>query len=144
METGNKLFETFPKSDDTLWILKVDSLIFQSKKKGIASLLDYIDQFSPCTHEVTVFDRVVGNAAALLLKEAHCGNVYAPVGSEYALETLKQFDISSYFLKIVPWIIDRKGDGMCPFEKASIGKSPDEFYELVKRTNVEKIGGQNG
>jgi len=56
------------QSGDTLWGLKANNPIFQSKKKGIASLLDYIEQFSPCTDEVTVFDRVVGNAAALLLE----------------------------------------------------------------------------
>jgi hypothetical protein len=144
METSNKLFESFLKSDETLWILKVDSLIFQSRKKGIASLLDYIDLFSPCTHEVTVFDRVVGNAAALLLKKACCRKIYAPVGSEYALETLNQLGIPNYFLEVVPCIVNRKGDGMCPFEKASIGKSPDAFYEFVKGTNMENIGGQNG
>ena len=127
----NDLFESFLKSDDTLWVLKVNTPIFQSKKEGIASLLDYIEKFSPCTDDVTVFDRVVGNAAALLLERMRCRKIYSSIGSRYALETLKQLGIPSYFVKVVPYIFNRKRDGMCPFEKLSIGKSPDEFYKSI-------------
>ncbi|MDO9528530.1 MAG: DUF1893 domain-containing protein [Syntrophales bacterium] len=127
----NDLFKSFLKSDDTLWVLKANISIFQSKKKGIASLLDYIEQFSPCTDEVTVFDRVVGNAAALLLERIRCRKIYSRIGSRYALETLNQHGIPSYFLKVVPYIFNRKRDGMCPFEQLSIGKSPDEFYKSI-------------
>lgn len=127
----NDLFESFLKSDDTLWVLKTNTPIFKSKKEGITSLLDYIEKFSPCNDEVTVFDRVVGNAAALLLERIHCRRIYSAIGSSLALETLKQLGIPSCFVKVVPYIFNRKRDGMCPFEQLSIGKSPKEFYKSI-------------
>ena len=77
-------------------------------------------------------DRVVGNAAALLLKEASCSEVYGLIGSRLAAQTLEELCISHSFLKTVPYIVNRYGNDMCPFEKASLGKSPAEFYELAK------------
>jgi hypothetical protein len=127
----NDLFESFLKSDDTLWVLKANTPIFQSKKEGIESLLDYIGKFSPCNDDVTVFDRVVGNAAALLLERIRCKKIYSSIGSGYALETLNNQGIPSYFVKVVPYILNRKKDGMCPFEQLSIGKSPEEFYKSI-------------
>jgi hypothetical protein len=127
----NDLFESFLKGDDTLWVLKAKNPIFQSKKEGIASLLDYIEKFSPFPDDVTVFDRVVGNAAALLLEMIRCKKIFSSIGSSHALETLNRHAIPSYFVKVVPYILNRKGDGMCPFEQLSIGKSPDEFYKSI-------------
>jgi hypothetical protein len=127
----NDLFESFLKCDDKLWVLKVNTPTFKSQKEGIAPLLDYIEKFSPCTDDVTVFDRVVGNAAALLLKRIRCKKIYSLIGSRYALETLNKNSIPSYFVKVVPYILNRKRDGMCPFEKLSIGKSPEEFYKSI-------------
>ncbi|OPX37754.1 MAG: hypothetical protein B1H13_12345 [Desulfobacteraceae bacterium 4484_190.3] len=136
MQNNNEgLFGLFLKSEDTLWISSENDVIFQSRKKGIEPLIDYINQHSPCINEVIVCDRVVGNAAALLLKVACCKMLYASIGSEIAVETLNRLGIPCRFLKMVPYIINRKGDGMCPFEKASIGKSPDEFLEYQTKSN---------
>ena len=137
MQNNNEgLFGLFLKSEDTLWVSRANDLIFQSRKKGIEPLIDYITQHSPCKDKVTVCDRVVGNAAALLLEMACCRMLYASIGSEIAIETLKQFGISPRLLKVVPCIINRKGDGMCPFEKASIGKSPDEFFSNITQNQI--------
>ena len=136
MQNSNDgLFNSFLNSEETLWVCRGDQIIFQSQKRGIAPLIEYIQKHGFSADEVTVCDRVVGNAAALLLKTACSNMVYSAVGSEIALKTLEKLSIPSFFIKVVPYIINRKGDGMCPFEKASIGKSPDEFFEYLKRTS---------
>jgi len=129
---NNQLFKKFLKAEDTLWICLTGNLLFRSTEKGIAPLLTYLQEFPPHPEEVIVFDRVVGNAAALLLKKALGKKVYSLMGSKLAAETLKRLGIAYSFLTVVPYISNRAGDDMCPFEKASIGKSPEEFYELVK------------
>ena len=131
MTASNRLFSEFRRSQDTVRIYLSDKLLFRSTEKGIRPLLAYLQEFHPYPEGITVFDRVVGNAAAMLLKKAACRKVYSIVGSEIAAETLKRLGIAHSFLKVVPFIINRAGDGMCPFEKASIGKSPDEFYKFT-------------
>jgi hypothetical protein len=126
------LFASFQVSDDTLWICKERGILFQSTQKGIAPLIEYIDTYGSSQGDITAYDRVIGNAAALLLGKAGCKTVYSVIGSEFAEETLQLFDIKYVFLSVVPYIINRTGDGMCPFEKASIGTSSDEFFQYVK------------
>ncbi|MBA7663438.1 hypothetical protein ES703_71479 [subsurface metagenome] len=132
MAANNQLFKKFQKTEDTLWICLTGNLLFRSTEKGIAPLLTYLQEFPPGPEGVIVFDRVVGNAAALLLKKAFGKKVYSLTGSELAAKTLKRLGITYSFLTVVPYISNRAGDDMCPFEKASIGKSPEEFYEFAK------------
>ncbi|MBW2544930.1 MAG: DUF1893 domain-containing protein [Deltaproteobacteria bacterium] len=134
MKTVNAYFESFLKSDDTIRIISPDGKIFRSQRKGISPLLNYIEQNHPHMDEVVILDKVTGNAAALLMKKALCREVFSTLGSRPAAETLKIFGIASHFTKMVPYIINREGNGMCPFEKMSMGKSPDEFYNLVKNS----------
>jgi len=129
MNTG--LFGEFLVSKDKLRVYSEDRLIFTSSRDGLLSLLEYIDKFSPYERDVTVFDRVVGNAAALLLRRIFCGEVYSPLASELAVKTLRRFGIGYHFTEIVPYIRGQGQEGMCPMEKLSLGKSPEEFYQAM-------------
>ena len=133
MIADNELFDRFLEAEDTLWVCQAGDVLFRSREKGIAPLLSYIRTFAPHPKGVTVCDRVVGNAAALLLKKVFCTRVYGVRGSQLAAETLNRLGITYSFLTEVPYIVNRAGDGMCPFEKASVGKSPDEFYQFVEK-----------
>lgn len=126
------LFNDFLASDDTLWVYSGDRLLFTSAKDGLLPLLDYIDKFAPYEEGVTVFDRVVGNAAALLLVKAGGKEVHSPLGSELAARTLDNYAVEYHFSEAVPYIRNRSGQDMCPMEKSSLNKSPEEFYELMK------------
>jgi hypothetical protein len=131
--TYHHLLNQFVSSEYTLWVYSRDKLIFQSSKEGLVPLLDYIHNFVPHTKGVVVFDRVVGNAAALLLKEALCTEVYSFLGSELAIQSLDGFGIKYYFSKVVTRILNNLGNDICPMEKLSLGKSPEEFYKAVRR-----------
>jgi len=128
----DRLFQKFLETEDTVQIYLAGKLHFRSTQTGIKPLLTYIQEFAPCPEGAVAFDRVVGNAAALLLRKASCAEVYSPIGSQLAAKTLEEFGISYSFLKTIPYIVNRHGDDMCPFEKASLGKSPAEFYEIAK------------
>ena len=123
-----RLFSEFLVSNDTLWVYSEDRLIFTSSGDGLLPLLEYIGKFAPYERDVTVFDRVVGNAAALLLKKIFCHEVYSSLGSEFAVKTLSSFGISYHFTEIVPYIQNRSQQDMCPMEKLSMNKSPEAFY----------------
>ncbi|MBN2568972.1 MAG: DUF1893 domain-containing protein [Deltaproteobacteria bacterium] len=123
-------------------------MIFQSQKKGIAPLLEYLSLSRTSEREeIIALDRIVGNAAALLMKVAGCCEVHAVVASKYAVRTLEALGIPGSFQKVVPKIINRLGTGMCPFELLSLGKSPQDFYILAQskqkslneRNNITEI-----
>ena len=61
-----KEFEEFAKSDFTLQIFSKNKLVFKSKKEGVRGLVDYIKKYGKHFGDLTIFDRVIGNAAALL------------------------------------------------------------------------------
>ena len=95
-------------------------------------LLAYAARFAPYEKDVTVFDRVVGNAAALLLKKILCSEVFSPLGSEAAIQALNSFGIKYHFSEIVPCILDDSRQNMCPMEKLSQGKNSGQFYTAMK------------
>jgi len=124
-----RLYGEFLKSEDTLRVYKEDKLIFASSKDRLLPLLEYAAEYDPYEEGVTVFDRIVGNAAALLLKKILCREVYSPLGSELAIETLNRFGISYHFVKVTPYIQNQSQQDMCPMEKLSLGKNPEDFYQ---------------
>ena len=127
----NDKFEEFLKSKDTVRVCKGDKLIFSSQKERLLPLMEYAKAFVPYEKDVTVFDRVVGNAAALLLKKILCSEVFSPLGSEMAIEVLNLIGIKYHFSEIVPCIQDDTRQNMCPMEKLSLGKTSEEFYRLL-------------
>jgi hypothetical protein len=124
-----ELFSEFLGSCDTLQVYRQGRLVFSSAKPGILPLLEYAARFAPHEKGVTVFDRVVGNAVALLLSRICCREVNSPLGSQSAGETLRGHGISYHFTETVPLIENQRREDMCPMEKLSLGKDPEEFYQ---------------
>ncbi len=124
------LFNHFLKSGDSLQVYAGNELLFASDKDGLLPLLEYADKFSPHHRQVTIFDKIMGNAVALLSIKVGCREVHSPLGSQLAVKTLDEYGIRYNLVEIVPYIRRPSGD-MCPMERLSIGKDPEEFYEAV-------------
>ena len=133
-----RLLSEFLVSSDTLRVYSKDKLIFTSNKDGLLSLLEYTSKFPQRRGGITVFDRIVGNAAALLLTRISCREVYSPLASEPAVKTLRHFGISYHFTEIVPHIRGRGQESMCPMEKLSLDKNPEEFYEACLSLDLDQ------
>ncbi len=121
--------EEFLNSADTLRVYRGASLIFSSTKDRLAPLIDFLRDFTSAGGQLYFLDRVVGNAAALLLVKARCSDVYSEIGSELAVHTLRDAGIGFEFKLKVPFIINQRGDDMCPMEKLSLGKTPEAFWD---------------
>jgi len=126
-------FDDFLTSSDTLRVYQGNKLTFASTADRLLPLLEYASKFSPYPEGVTIFDKIVGNAAALLAIRINSGEVRSPLGSRLAAETLDRYGIKYRFSQIVPFIMRPDGEAMCPMEELSIGKSPEEFYQAVKK-----------
>jgi len=133
-----RLFNEFLISGDTLRVYKDDKLLFASNKDRLLPLLEYIDRFVSYHQQVVIFDKIMGNAAALLCVKATCQEVHSPLGSQLAIKTLDKYGIKYHLTEIVPYIQKADGEGMCLMERLSINKEPGEFYEIVKN-KVSKL-----
>ncbi len=126
-----RLFDEFLASDNTLQVYEDDKLVFASNKDRLLPLVEYIEKFTPDHQDVVIFDRIIGRAAALLCVKANCQEVYSPLGSQLAIETLDKCGIKYHLTQVVPYIQKPNQEEMCPMEKLSIGKEPEEFYQLI-------------
>lgn len=129
-----RLFHRFTRGSRSLQVYQGYRLIFESHKARLTPLLEYIERFAGNHQDVVVFDKIAGNAAALLLVKANCRKVYSPLGSELAIETLTKHGIEYHFTKTIDCIQKPDGQGMCPMEKLSLDKEPEEFYRAIKKT----------
>ncbi|MBI4285201.1 MAG: DUF1893 domain-containing protein [Chloroflexi bacterium] len=127
------LFEEFLASADALRIYQGLKLVFSSTKDGLLPLMEYTARPCPDRPDAVVFDKVMGNAAALLSINAGSKEVFSPVGSRPAIQTLAKYAVAYHLTKIVPYIRTPDGQAMCPMEKLSLDKTPAEFYALVRQ-----------
>jgi hypothetical protein len=127
------LYSAFLDSGETFRIYLDEELLFSSEKDRLLPVMEYLDEYGPSEEPVTIFDKVMGNAAALLAVIVKCSAVYSPLGSELAIETLESNGIAYHLNKVVPYIMRPDGKDMCPMEKLSIDKTPDEFYRVMKK-----------
>lgn len=126
------VFEQFLASNDTLWVYEGSKRLFHSARGGIAPLIEYIERGRGAHRDVAIFDKIMGNAAALLAVKAGCRAVYSPLGSRFAVETLDRHHVVHHITNVVPYICRPTLDDMCPMERLSIGKDPETFYAAVK------------
>jgi len=128
----SRLFNEFLISGNSLQVYEGNKLIFASSKDRLLPLLEYIDRFAAYHQQVVVFDKVVGRAAALLCAKADCREVYSPLGSQLAIKALDEYGIKYHLTKVVPYIQQLNHEDMCPMEKLSLDKGPEEFYEAIR------------
>ncbi len=78
-------------------------------------------------------DRVVGKATAFLYVLLGVKAVYAQVISQSALQVMKEHNVAIESDVVAEYIINRRGDGICPFEAAVLDVSePSKAYEIIK------------
>lgn len=90
--------------------------VLTSRKTGIAPLLERWEAGEPL-NGVSVADRIVGKAAAMLLLLMGASEVYGSVMSEPARELLTAAGVGVSYGTLVPGIVNRTGDGPCPMEQ---------------------------
>ena len=131
------LFDKFVTSDNTLQVYKGNKLIFSSDKDRLLPLVEYIGKFASKHRNAVIFDKIMGRAAALLCIKANCREVFSPLGSQLAVDVLGKNGIKYHLVRTVPCIQRPNQTDMCPMEALSIGKEPDEFYQLIRNSLAE-------
>lgn len=118
-----------------LLIIKDDKRLYESKKGGMAPILEAINLLGLQTLAgTTVIDKIVGKAAALLISYFKAKVVYTRLLSRSAIEVLEKHGIR-YTSEMVVENIRKKDDtDICPFEKMVLEiEDPREGYEKLNR-----------
>lgn len=106
--------------------------VLATTARGVRPLLAWLDGDEDTRHFCAA-DRVVGRGAAFLYRLLGVKAVYARVMSEPAVQVLREGDILACPQQVVPGIINRKGDGPCPFEAAVLEiREPEEALKAIR------------
>ena len=100
--------------------------------RGVRPLVDWLDSGLEL-RGFSAADKVVGRATAFLYVILGVTEVYAHVMSVPARQALEENGIAVSFGREVPGIINRRGDGPCPFEEAVLGiTDPQEALTAIR------------
>ena len=130
-------------AEDYTCVLCKGDVIKHSKLRGVKPLIDFYDSDHSFS-DFSAADRVVGAGAAYLYVLLGVKTVWAAVISENAVNILRINGIEVTFENIVPAIINRSGDGLCPIEQAvknvsSASQALEAIREKLKELNLIKI-----
>lgn len=140
-------------------VLCKGDVFFTSDHRGVRPLVDWLDSGLDL-REFSAADKVVGRATAFLYVLLGIRAVHALVMSAPARQVLEAASIDAVCDREVPGIINRRGDGLCPFENAVLGitdpdialtairkqqfrmRQPDEIaaYTAGKNFTLDRIG----
>ncbi len=98
-------------------VLVLGDAVYSSSERGVKPLLDFLDSKTNFKG-FSAADKTIGAGAAHLYLLLGVEAVFGKVISQSALDILKSANIKTEYENLVPYIINRKGDGMCPIEKA--------------------------
>ena len=113
-------------------VLRKGDAACSSFEHGVKPLLQWIDEGKDFSGYGAA-DQVIGKAAALLYICLGVRDLYGQVVSEPALSVLAEHGAACTYGEKVPYIINRKKDGMCPMEQTVLNISdPREAVEALK------------
>jgi uncharacterized linocin/CFP29 family protein len=117
----------------TLAIVKDSKVLFESKSRGVSGFLEALNKLKEKMMGVSIADKIVGKAIALLCVYAGVKAVYAQTMSTKAEQFLKNHNVHLEWDTLVENILDASGKGVCPFEKAATEiNNPEEAYIKFK------------
>ena len=105
--------------------------IHTSTYRGVKPLVQWLRSGMDFSHFCAA-DKVIGRATAFLYLLLGIQNVYAHVISRPALGVFQAHGIYVEYGQLVDNIINRRGDGLCPFEAAVLNiQDPQAAYTAI-------------
>jgi Domain of unknown function (DUF1893) len=117
-------------------IVKDGDVLFTSTNKGIQPFFDALEQRIKVEYiACSLADRVIGKAALLLAAYLGAKHIYTPLASQHAVDAALELNLDVRVEKVVPYIVNRTQDGMCPMEEAVLNVSdPKEAFKVLTST----------
>ncbi len=133
LEKAKELLE----SDGYTCVISDGTDVYTSTLRGVKPLVQFLEN-GTIPSGFSAADKVVGKATAYLYVLLKVKELYSQVISEPALAVLQANGIRVQYGQMVPNIINRKGDGICPFEMAVMEiTDPAMAYAAILRKMQE-------
>ena len=118
-------------------VLTDGQTVYTSTERGVKPLVRFLES-GQIPAGLSAADKVVGRATAYLYALLKVKEVYSQIISQPAVNVLQDSGIHVCYDKLVPNIINRKGDGICPFEAAVMELyDPDRAYTAIREKMAE-------
>ena len=121
-------------------VLVSGSTVYTSTLRGVKPLMQWLENGTDMKGFYAA-DKVIGKATAFLYVLLGVRAVYAHVISKSALAVLQENKIEVQYGTLVENIINRKGDGICPFEQAvmEIGSAAEAYPAILGKMKEMNI-----
>ena len=114
-------------------VVKDDKIAAQESGKGIKPLLTLLDEQPLVLSGASLVDKVIGRAAAFIAIKGQVRAVYGELMSEEALKLLQTYHVHVAYDQLVPQILNRAKDGLCPMEQTVLkAENPDEAVSWLR------------
>ena len=100
---------------------------------GIKPVISKVNEDLYYFRGLSVADKIIGKASAMLLCLSGVKDVYAGVLSKAGQEIFEKYGVVYEYGELVDYIVNRKGDGMCPMEMTV--KDIDDPAEALEALN---------
>ena len=126
------------KSDYSVVVIKNGVILSNKSGNGLKPMLEVIKELDKEILGSVIGDKILGRASALLCVYCKSIGVYSPQSTKKALSILSNEGIFYQIDKIIPFIQNKYGDDICPFEKMIENiESPIEAYKILKKNIIE-------
>lgn len=113
-------------------------------ERGITDLYSQLTQHPSVLSNAEIADKVIGKGAAALMILGKVKSVYADVISKPALDLFDKYGIEIRYQELVPNIVNRTGNGICPVETLCIDCNTaeecitqiDKFINEINKDNT--------
>lgn len=126
------------KAGNYTCVLCKDTHVLTSLERGVKPLVAWLEA-NVAQDGYSAADKVVGKGAAFLYVKLGVRAVFAGVISTAALLLLQRHGIPVEYDREVDYIVNRKGDGRCPFELAVADIDEVELAYLAIRAKMREM-----
>ena len=106
---------------------------YVSFETGIRPVIDRLNEDIYYFKGLSVADKIIGKASAMLLCLSGVKEVYAAVLSKSGQEIFDKYGVAYEYGELTDYIVNRKGDDMCPMEMTV--KDIDDLKEAYEALN---------
>jgi len=118
-------------------IVRDNKIISAESTKGIKHIINLYEE--GLLNGAFVADTVIGKAAAMIFSLAKIKSCYARTISREALTWLSDHNIDTSYSTLTDYIINRKGDGMCPMEETVINIDDEKTALSLLKAKIEEL-----
>jgi len=123
--------------DYSIVVISYGKILNHKKGDGVKPFMQIIDELGNDLEGKVIGDRILGKASAFLCRYSNVKGVYSPQATKTAIAILIIGGIPCQTDEMIPFIKNRKGDGLCPFENMLQDvEYPEDAYKILNENVI--------